>query len=152
MPADPDGLAELGRSHMTGAPGTPVDRARARQLFEVAAQKGSGAGLFYLGLFAYEGEDGAPDVKEACALFRQSAARGHPGGLREYGECQLRGTGGVAQDVAAAAESFRQSIAHGGVQAHELLARLYDSGEGVPKDPAEAARLRERSSSLRSGR
>lgn len=148
-PVDPDALAELGRSHMTGHPRDP---AKAREMFELAAQKGSAAGLFYLGLLAYEGREGVPDIKGACGLFAQSAARGHPGGLREYGECQLQGAGGVARDAHAAAGSFRQSIANGGVQAYESLARLYAAGEGVPRDPAEAARLLQKRDSLRSGR
>ena len=148
-PPDPDALAELGRRHMSGHPRDP---AKAREMFELAAQKGSGAGLFYLGLLAYEGREGAPDIREACGLFAQSAARGNPGGLREHGECQLRGAGGVARDAGAAAGSFRQSIANGGVQAYESLARLYATGEGVPRDPAEAARLLQKRDSLRSGR
>jgi TPR repeat protein len=150
--ADPDAVAEQGRTYMTGASGHPVDPAKARQMFEAAAQKGSGAGLFYLGLLAFEGDGRAPDLAQACGLFRQSSERNHPGGLREYGECQLRGLGGVKRDPAAAAESFRKSIAHGGIQAHESLARLYLAGEGVPRDPAEAARLMQRYAALRSGR
>jgi len=150
--ADPDAVAEQGRYYMSGASGVPPDPARARQLFEVAAQKGSGAGLFYLGLLAFEGDGGAPDLAQACGLFRQSSGRNHPGGLREYGECQLRGLGGVRRDPAAAAESFGRSIAHGGIQAHESLARLYLAGEGVPRDPAEAARLMQRYAALQSGR
>ena len=31
-------------------------------MFEPAAQKGSGAGLFYLGLLAYDGRDGVPKM------------------------------------------------------------------------------------------
>ena len=42
--------------------GHPRDPARAREMFEPAAQKGSGAGLFYLGLLAYEGRDGVPKM------------------------------------------------------------------------------------------
>jgi hypothetical protein len=137
---------------MTGAAGYPVDARKARDMFEFAAQKGSGAGLFYLGLLAYEGHGSAPDLRQACGLFAQSAARRHPGGLREYGECQLQGVGGVARDPRAAAESFRASIANGGVQAYESLARLHMSGEGVAKDPQEAARLRQRLEALRAGR
>ena len=145
-PADPDALAELGRVYLAGEPG------KAREMFELAAQRGSGAGLFYLGLLAYEGREAAPDIKEACGLFAQSAARNHPGGLREYGECQLRGAGGVAKDASAAAGSFSKSIASGGVQAYESLARLYAAGEGVPRDPAEAARLRQKRDLLREKR
>lgn len=150
LPAD--AVAELGRNYMTGASGYPLDPGKAREMFEFAAQKGSGAGLFYLGLLAYEGNGRAPDVKEACGLFAQSAARNHPAGLREYGECQLQGAGGVAKDPRAAADSFRASIANGGVQAYESLARLHGSGEGVPKDPAEQARLLQKRDALRAGR
>ena len=145
---DPDAIAEVGRSYMTGASGFPRDPARARELFEAAAQKGSGAGLLYLGLLAYA----EADFKAACGLFAQSAARGHPGGLREYGECQIQGIGGLAKDPRAAAHSFRASIANGGVQAYESLARLYGSGEGVPQDPEEQARLLQKREALRAGR
>jgi TPR repeat protein len=145
---DPDTIAETGRAYMTGASGYPRDSARAREMFEAAAQKGSGAGLLYLGLLAYE----ESDLKAACGLFAQSALRGHPGGLREYGECQLQGAGGVAKDPRAAARSFKASIANGGVQAYESLARLYGSGEGVPKDPDEKARLLQKHAALRAGR
>lgn len=149
---DPDAVAEQGRQYMTGASGYPRDPARAREMFELAAQKGSGAGLFYLGLSAYEGNGREPDIKEACGLFAQSAARGHPGGLREYGECQLRGAGGIAKDPRAAAESFKASIGRGGVEAHESLARLYGSGEGVDRNPAEQARLLQKRDALRAAR
>ena len=47
---DPDSVAELGRNYMTGASGYPLDAGKAREMFEFAAQRGSGAGLFYLGL------------------------------------------------------------------------------------------------------
>jgi len=149
---DPDAIAEAGRDFMTGENGRPLDPVRARELFDRAAQKGSGAGLFYLGLLSYEGHERGPDRKEACALFALSAARRHPGGLREYGECQLQGAGGVAKDPRAAADSFRASIANGGVEAYESLARLYGSGEGVPRDPQEQARLLQKREALRAGR
>jgi TPR repeat protein len=149
---DPDSVAELGRNYMTGASGYPLDAGKAREMFEFAAQRGSGAGLFYLGLLAYEGHGRAPDIGQACGLFAQSAARGHPGGLREYGECQLQGAGGVARDPRAAADSFRASIASGGVEAYESLARLYASGEGVARNPQEEARLLKKRAALRAGR
>ncbi len=149
---DPDSVAEIGRNYMTGAFGYPLDAAKGREMFESAAQRGSAAGLFYLGLLAYEGDGSVPDLKRACGLFSQSADRGHPGGLREYGECQRQGVGAMARDPRAAAESFRKSIANGGVQAYESLAQLYVSGEGVPRDPEEAARLRKMHDSLRAGR
>jgi hypothetical protein len=38
------------------------------------------------------------------------------------------------------------------VQAYESLARLYGSGEGVPKDPEEQARLLQKREALRAGR
>jgi TPR repeat protein len=136
----PDDVAEMGRHYMTGTSGYPKDPAKARELFEAAAQKGSGAGLFYLGLLAYEGGQQA-DLRQACGLFAQSATRNHPGGLRELGECHLRGTGGLPKDAGAAAAAFKASIANGGEQAYASLARLYALGEGVPKDPAEAQRL-----------
>lgn len=137
---DADALAEQGRTYMTGALGLPRDPAKARELFEAAAQKGSGPGLFYLGLAAYEGGR-ASDLKEACGLFAQSAGRGHAGALREHGECLARGTGGTPTDPAAAAEAFRKSIALGGVEAYVSLARLYERGDGVTKDREEAAGL-----------
>jgi TPR repeat protein len=152
LQGDPDSVAELGRNYMTGASGYPLDAGKAREMFEFAAQRGSGAGLFYLGLLAYEGRGRAPDIKQACGLFAQSGARGHPGGLREYGECQLQGVGGVAKDPRAAADSFRASIAGGGVEAYESLARLYASGEGVARNAQEAARLLQKRDALREGR
>jgi TPR repeat protein len=135
-----DDVAEIGRHYMTGTSGFPIDVSKAREFFETAAQKGSGAGLFYLGLVAYEGGQQS-DLKQACGLFAQSAARNHPGGLREYGECQLRGTGGMPKNSRDAAIAFRASIANGGVEAYVSLAKLYELGDGVQKDPQEAARL-----------
>jgi TPR repeat protein len=149
---DPDAVAEIGRNYMTGASGYPIDEGKAREMFEFAAQRGSGAGLFYLGLLAYEASGRRPDIKEACGLFAQSAARGHPGGLREYGECQLAGTGGVTKDPRAAADSFRASIARGGVEAYGSLARQYASGEGVEKNPQEEVRLLRQRDALRGHR
>ncbi len=136
-----DALAEEGRNFMTGAAGSPRDPARARQRFEQAAQKGSGAGLLYLGLLEVSGDDGLQNLREGCALFRLSAGRGHPGGLREYGNCHLHGLGGVDRDAVAAARLYRQSIEHGGVLAHAPLAMLYRHGIGVNKNPEESARL-----------
>jgi len=149
---DPDAVAEIGRNYMTGASGYPIDEGKAREMFEFAAQRGSGAGLFYLGLLAYEGSGRSPDTKEACGLFAQSGARGHPGGLREFGECQLQGMGGVTKDARAAADSFRASIAKGGVEAYGSLARLYVSGEGAEKNPQEGARLLRQRDALRGRR
>ena len=145
---DAEAMAEVGRNYMTGEHGFPLDTNKAREAFETSAQKGSAAGLFYVGLLAYsEG-----DTKKACGLFAQSAGRGHSGGMREYGECQLRGSGGTTKDATAAAESFRRSIANGGIEAYVSLARLYSFGEGVPRDPEEAARLLQRHASLSAGR
>lgn len=136
-----DALAEEGRNFMSGAAGLPRDPARARQHFEQAAQKGSGAGLLYLGLLSVSGDDGPQNLREGCALFGLSAGRGHPGGLREYGNCHLHGLGGVERDAAGAARLYRQSIEHGGILAHAPLATLYRHGIGVKKDPEESARL-----------
>lgn len=138
--ADAESLAQTGRDLMMGRGGLAPDAAKARALFEKAARKGSGAAYFYWGLLANEPGTRA-DVEEACGLFAQSAALNHPEGLRAYGECRFNGVDGTARDPGAAAELFRQSISRGGVQAYASLARLYTSGEGVPKDPAEAARL-----------
>jgi len=118
----------------------------ARALFEAAAQRGSGGGLFELGLLAYagtalQGGEGPSDPREACALFKLSAARKHPGGLREYGNCSLHGVGGTPRDPAVAAALYRASIDHGGVQAYAQLAMLYRAGVGVVHDPGEGVRL-----------
>jgi TPR repeat protein len=70
--------------------------------------------------------------------MEQAASAGHLPAEIEYAIMLFNGTG-VASDEAAAAQLFLRAAGKGNPIAQNRIARLYQSGRGIPPDSIEAA-------------
>lgn len=87
----------------------------------------------------------AQDVDEkSFQMFQESAEAGHPFACYSVGRCYENGTGGVEKDLAKAYEWFRKAAIAGDANAWVALARMFDKGIYVDRDPKEAAMWLER--------
>ena len=89
-----DAIVKVGICHLSGI-GTVIDTVEARHLFKVAAELGSPAACFYLGLFHLGGT--APgailDEKIAFKWFELGAFGGDADSVRHLQECYKKGVG-----------------------------------------------------------
>lgn len=90
---------------------------------------------FKAGLAAYQSM--SPDKSQAAKLFRQAAARGHPGAQYYLAMIYERGAG-VPKDMAAALDWYRQSATNGYAEAAVVLGNYYNEGLEVKRDFAAA--------------
>jgi ankyrin repeat protein len=90
---------------------------------------------FEEGLAAYQAP--SPDMSKAAKLFKQAAARGHPGAQYYLAMICERGAG-VPKDLAAALDWYRQSATNGFAEAAVVLGNYYSEGLVVKQDHAEA--------------
>ncbi len=88
------------------------------------------------------------DVDEkSFQMFQESAEAGHPFACYSIGRCYESGTGGVEKDLGKAYEWFRKAAVAGDANAWVALARMFDKGIYVDRDPKEAAMWLERAAS-----
>jgi len=93
------------------------------------------AKAFAEGLAAYQAA--SPDMSTAAKLFKQAAARGHPGAQYYLAMIYERGAG-VPKDLAVALDWYRQSATNGYAEAAAVLGNYYSEGLAVKQDYAEA--------------
>jgi TPR repeat protein len=93
--------------------------------------------------------DAAEQNADAVAWYRKAAEQGEPAG--EYGLARMAAVGkGLPRDAAQALQWLRQAVQKQHAPAIEALARAHRAGDlGLPKDPAEAARLEAQAKALR---
>ncbi len=106
----------------------------ARRQFEVAANAGSAAAQYHLGLMHARGEGTTPDLVAAARWFALAAEQDHAHSQFILGHMYARGDG-VARDLVSAHMWFSAAAAAGWWKAREARERL------VPEmTPAEVAR------------
>jgi TPR repeat protein len=134
---DSSQLVKRGNSYLNGE-GAHKDPAKARELFQAAADLGSAEGKGLFGFMLAEGLGGPRDEREAVRWMREAAeaglasARFNFGGMLEAGR-------GVPQDVAAALAWYEQAAAQEYSHARLKLANLYYLGApGIGPDHAKA--------------
>ena len=95
---------------------------------------------FSLALYYQNGWGRPTDRKAACGHFEKAAAGGIPAGAHFHAECLEQGvTQPAMPDKAAAWYEKAASLGH--LVSYCSLAKLYMTGNGVPKDPAKGLML-----------
>ena len=89
---------------------------------------------FDLGVYYYQGSNGAPkDLEKAAVWFEKSAVRGNTAALFNIGLWYTNGTG-VAKDYDKALLFLRKAADKGYNKAQNSLGFMYHKGYGVPKN------------------
>lgn len=116
------------------------DSAKARPLFERAANLNDPRGQHGLGLMHRDGEGGlSKNFDEAVRYFRLAASQGFAPAQTDMGLSHEFGEG-AAQDLTEAARWYRLAADQGFATAQTNLGFLYEYGRGVSLDLSEAAR------------
>ena len=97
---------------------------------------------FELAGMLFEGRGVAQNEREAAALYRAAARRGHVGAQCALGLCCMYGRG-CKLDPKEGLQWLDAAAQQGHGPAKEELASMHAAGAGVPKDAAKAARLEE---------
>jgi TPR repeat protein len=113
------------------------DFAKARELYETAANKGDARATSNLGSLYASGQGVAQDYRTAFALYLNAADKGDARGMFNIGLLYANGQG-VAQDFAKAREWWEKAADKGEVIAMSSLGSLYASGQGVAQDDTKA--------------
>ncbi len=125
--------------------GLPKDINEAARLFGSAAAAEDLQGLIWYGLSLLRGQGVPTDEARALTLLHKAASKGGIGArLAQYwlGRIYYFGLPDFCErDFEEAVRYLRLAVSHGHVRAHELLARCYFSGRGVPENRAESLRL-----------
>jgi TPR repeat protein/dienelactone hydrolase len=131
---------QLSLMHRLGQ-GVARDMERALAFARRAADAGAHAGMNILGLHYREGWGVPRDDREATKWFRRAAELRNPFGMTNYGRMLWLGRG-VERDRAAAVGFWREAIVRSDVPWSALyLAEAHETGDGAPRDLAEARRL-----------
>jgi TPR repeat protein len=119
--------------------GQQKDFARARELYEKAASKGSIASANNLGALYNEGNGVSKDYGVARAWFEKAANGGFPRAMANLGRMYQNGQG-VAVDFIEARKWYQKAAAANDQNGLNGLGYLYERGSGVPKDALQARR------------
>jgi uncharacterized protein len=122
----------LGQMYLDGQ-AVPQDYAKAKALFEGAAEKGDTAAFTALA-WIYRAGVGVPqDYARALDYYRQGAALGNDWAMTNIAEFYKEGFG-VTADPAEAVRWYTAAAKSGELTAQTRLARMYQVGDGVEKD------------------
>ena len=133
----------LGMAYRTGSC-VAVDYTESQRLLRKAAVHGNAMAMREMGCLYYKGIGLAPMKDEAGKWFDKAAAKGDAGSLFMLGTLARDGDGGQMQDYAKAQKLFSKAAAAGSVEAMKSMADMYEQGQGVSKEPAEAEKWRHR--------
>ena len=117
--------------------GVPEDDAEAVRWYRLAAEQGTAAAQFNLGIMYDNGEGVPEDDAEAVRWYRLAAEQGTAAAQFNLGRMYANGEG-VPEDDAEAMRWFRLAAEQGNATAQFLLGLMYASGEGVPEDDVTA--------------
>jgi uncharacterized protein len=138
-------MVELGVLLAAGS-GVPKDEAKARKLFERAAEAGNPRGV--TNLAALSESDAAPsDPVRARALLLKAAQTNSAEAQYQLGLMTANGIGGPKDDVAARA-LFEKAAAQGHPGALERMGAFMQSGRGGPQDSSAAKAYYEEAAAL----
>ena len=127
-----EALCRLAEMYFHGQ-GAERDRARAFELYVLAANGGVAGAMDSLGLCYSDGHGCKPNPQQATRWFRAAAFKGHPGGMSNLGYCYLVGRG-VGRDPEEGVYWIRQAASAGHAPAQALLGECHLTGNGVPLD------------------
>ena len=137
LAGDPAAANIVGERYLSGK-GVARNPKLAQHWLEVAANGGSAAAEFRLGVMFEKGDDGLPaDRNQATTWYRKSAEHGNVQAMHNLAVLYAGQTEGTP-DYATAAKWFEQAANYGLKDSQYNLAVLYQSGLGVTKDAATA--------------
>lgn len=121
---------DLANLYLEGSDDVPVNKARAIELLNDAANSGFAEAQNSLGV-CYMAGNGVPEnPTEAVKWFEKAAAQDEEFGMKNLAIC-LRNGNGTVTNKAKAAEWFEKAAAKGNIQSKSNLADMYADGEGV---------------------
>jgi hypothetical protein len=126
------GIYRLGEAHEKGR-GTPVDNAKAAELYERGVQMGNVDCQAALGRMLYCGSEIAQDLERAHELFHLASLQGDANGTYLLGISYSYG-GGTKKDDVLALECFTQAAELGDEAAAFRIGRAHLMAEGTPKN------------------
>ena len=112
------------------------DYAKARELYEKAADRGSRSAMVSLGALYESNLAGEPSYPKARSLYQKAVELGEPSAATRLARMYEAGHG-LGQNPAQAREWYRKAAKLGDVQAMARLADIYERGLGVKKNAAE---------------
>jgi TPR repeat protein len=112
------------------------DYAKARELYEKAADRGSRSAMVSLGALYESNLAGEPSYPKARSLYQKAVELGEPSAATRLARMYEAGHG-LGQNPAEAREWYRKAAKLGDVQAMARLADIYERGLGVKKNAAE---------------
>eukprot|EP00123_Amoebidium_parasiticum_P001028 comp12004_c0_seq1/m.6691 comp12004_c0_seq1/g.6691 ORF comp12004_c0_seq1/g.6691 comp12004_c0_seq1/m.6691 type:complete len:651 (-) comp12004_c0_seq1:15-1967(-) len=128
---------QLGEQHYFGTRGTPVDRARAFEYFNRAAEGGSATAKAYLGEMYSFGDGVAQDNKTALKYYLEAAHQEDPVAMSGLGRLYLHGLeGAVKKDYALARQWFERAGEKKNADGLLYLGIMYYDGLGMSRDYA----------------
>lgn len=127
----------LAKIHLVGM-GVDKSPEQARQWYAKALDFGFVPAGNTLALAALNGYGGKRDAGRAVDYLKDAAEAGYAPAQFNLAKLYAGGADGVARNQALANSLFAQAAQAGHVEAMLAVARIYDSGQGVPADPAKA--------------
>ena len=121
---------ELAGIYLEGDDGVPMNKARALELLNKAANGGYAEAQNSLGVCYMTGKGVPEDALEAVKWFEKAAEQGEEFAMKNLALCLRDGTG-VAVNKAKAAEWFEKAAAKNNIQSKFNLADMYANGDGV---------------------
>ena len=141
-------MHDLGTIYANGSRDTPQDFIASREWFGKAAERGYAPSMSRLGDLFYVGDGVEQDDEQAFQWYEKAAAQGFHMAMMQMGRMYYMGRG-TKQDftkafdcfmnVATTREDFFLVLRYNTV-ARQYVARMYERGEGVDRDMAEAFR------------
>lgn len=127
--------------------GIPVDRAKARQLYERGAELGSAASMNNMGYLFEHGRAAPVDLKLAVQWYEKAVARGSGDAMSNLAGLYQKGRG-VPRDAKKAFELLTRAADRKSRQGTNNLGYAYLRGEGTEKDLIKARDLFRRAEEL----
>lgn len=131
---------DLADFYLEGKDGVPMNKARAIELLNDAANAGYAEAQNSLGVCYITGNGVPENAFEAVRWFEKAAAQDAVFGMKNLAVC-LRNGNGVVANKAKAAEWFEKAAAKGDIQSKFNLADMYADGEGVTANHQKAEAL-----------
>jgi TPR repeat protein len=138
---DSAAMTLLGELYNQGL-GVAASPVKAAEWYRLAAARGDAKALSSLGLMALEGRGMAKNPAQGRAWLEEAAAKGNP--IASYNLALILLTSSAEADVSRTIALLRVAADAELPDAQHALGVLYLKGRGMPRNPAEAARLFER--------
>ncbi len=117
---------------------TPEQEAERLKQLQVRAKAGDPEACFFLGNFLWQGRLLPKDTQAALECWRTAAKKDHVPSMWNLGSMLQAGEAGIKKDLKEGRLWLEKAAAKGHPKAANRMGKLYENGEGVPKDLAKA--------------